>query len=144
MEWIYLILSFIGGVGLAFQSSVNAELGKKMGTLEVALIAYIVGTLVLFVMTMCFGKGDFTAGLTFPKWKLFVGVMGALFIFIMVSSIPKIGVAPAVSAAIVGQMILGTVMDHFGLFGSPTIPINPYRIAGLVFMFLSMFLFYKR
>lgn len=144
MEWVYAILSFIGGIGLAFQSGVNAELGKKMGTLEVALLAYGVGTLMLLVMTIFLGKGDISLGLTFPKWKLLAGVMGALFIFIMTTVIPNIGVAPAVSAAIMGQLFLGMILDHFGLFGSPAVPINLYRIAGLFFMFISIFLFYKK
>lgn len=144
MDWLYLLLSFIGGIGLAFQATVNGELGKKVGTIEVACIAYTVGTLALFIMAYFFGKGNLMSALSFPKWKLFVGLLGALYIFIVILSVPKIGVASAIIATIVGQLFLSTIVDHFGLFSNSPTPISRYRLLGLVLMILSTYLFYKK
>lgn len=144
LEWVYLLLSFAGGVGLAFQASVNGELGRKIGTVEVACMAYTIGAIFLFSVAYFFGKGNIEAALSFPKWKLFIGLMGAIYIVIMVLSVPKIGVAAAIAATIVGQIFLSTLADHFGFFGNPSIPIGPYRILGIILMLLALYCFYKK
>ncbi|UOQ92234.1 DMT family transporter [Halobacillus shinanisalinarum] len=144
MSWLYLLLSIIGGAVLALQAGVNGELGKRMGTIEAAFVAYSAGTLVLLLGTLIFGKGSVGLLFSFQSWKWFIGILGALYIFIMVVAIPKIGAANAIIAAILGQLVIGMVIDHFGLFGVKTLPINLYRIAGIVLMFISLLLFFKR
>jgi transporter family-2 protein len=143
MNWIFLLLSVLGGAGLAFQAGVNGQLGRKIGTLETAFLAYAVGTLTLLCFMLFFGKGNIAAVFSFPKWKWFIGVFGALYIFIMVLSVPKIGTASAIIAAIIGQVIVSMIVDHFGLFGGRMIPINLFRVSGVILMFISLILFYK-
>ncbi|WP_257347992.1 DMT family transporter [Pseudalkalibacillus decolorationis] len=144
MNWFFLLLSIIGGAGLAFQAGVNGELGKRMGTIEAAFVAYSVGTLALLLGTIFFGKGSLGALFSFHTWKWFIGVLGALYIFIMVVTIPRVGAATAIIAAILGQLVIGMIIDHFGLFGGKTLPINFDRIAGVVLMVISLFLFFKK
>ncbi|MEN6412952.1 MAG: DMT family transporter [Veillonellales bacterium] len=144
MNWIYLLISFFGGVGLAFQASVNGELGQKIGTFETSLIGYTVGAVMLLCITLLFGHGNILMAANVTKWKLFVGVLGAMYMFIMVLSVPKIGAASAIIAGIMGQLVLGMISDHFGLFGSPVIHFSGYRMAGIVLMFVATLLFYKR
>lgn len=143
MNWLFLLLSIIGGAGLAFQAGVNGQLGRRMGTLEAAFLAYAVGALALLLFTILVGNGDLSSALSFSKWKLFVGVFGALYIFVMVLSVPKIGAASAIIAAIVGQVIIGMVLDHFGLFGARMIPIDLSRVLGVILLFIALVLFYK-
>lgn len=142
-HWFFLLLSIIGGAGLAFQAGVNGELGKKIGTIEVGFLAYSVGTAALLLFTIFSGKGDPSAIFSFPKWKLFVGVLGALYIFITILSIPKIGAAPTIVAAIVGQVIMSLIIDHFGLFGTEEHPINFSRASGFFLLLFSLFLIFK-
>lgn len=144
MDWIYLLISFMGGIGLAFQASVNGELGQKMGAFETSLIGYTAGAVMLLIITLIFGHGNILMSAHVTKWKLFVGVLGAMYMFIMVLSVPKIGAAPAIIAGIMGQLVLGTISDHFGFFGNPVIHFSGYRMAGIVLMFVAMLLFYKK
>ncbi len=143
MNGLYLLVCFIGGAALAFQASVNSEVGRRIGTLEVACLAYGVGTLALAAAVYFGGQGNFAALLTLSKWKWFAGLLGATYIFIIVLSVPKIGVAPAIIATIAGQLFLSTVIDHFGLFGNALTPVNGSRIAALGLMLLATYLFYK-
>lgn len=142
MNGFFLLLSVIGGAGLAVQAGINGSLGKKIGALEASFLAYAVGTLALLCFTFFFGKGDLSAVLFVSKWKWFIGILGALYIFVMVLSVPKIGTASAIIAAIVGQVMIGMIMDHFGL-GGQTISINWFRILGVILMFFALILFYK-
>ncbi|GAX89069.1 DMT family transporter [Effusibacillus lacus] len=65
-------------------------------------------------------------------------------IFMMVLVVPKIGVATALVCVITGQIFASTVIDHFQLFGGRQIPIDGKRIAGILFLALALWLFYKR
>ncbi|MBD1382808.1 DMT family transporter [Metabacillus arenae] len=144
MNWLFLLLSIIGGAGLAFQAGVNGELGKRMGTIEAAFVAYTVGSFVLLIGTVFFGKGSLGALFSFQAWKWFVGALGASYIFIMVAAIPRVGASAAIIGAILGQLLIGMIIDHFGLFGGKTLPINLYRMAGAVLMIISLLLFFKK
>lgn len=57
MNWFFLLLSVLGGAGLAFQAAINGPLGKKIGTLEVSFLAYAVGTLALLCFTIFLARG---------------------------------------------------------------------------------------
>ncbi|SFF05416.1 DMT family transporter [Alteribacillus iranensis] len=143
MKILFMILSLIGGAALAFQAGVNGEIGKRIGTIEASFLAYAMGTVALFLFSLTLGKGDMSQVWSLPKWQMFIGVLGASYIFIMVLSVPQIGAGTAFVAAILGQVIIGMVLDHFGLFGAKLIPISMERIVGVILMGISLFLFYK-
>jgi transporter family-2 protein len=45
---------------------------------------------------------------------------------------PKIGVGLFLAALIAGQLSGGVVLDHFGVFGAATRPIDVVRVLGIV------------
>lgn len=143
-NWLFLLLSIAGGAGLAFQAGVNSQLGKKIGTIEIAFLAYSVGAAALLLLMIFLGKGDLSAISSFPKWKLFVGVLGASYIFITILCIPKIGTASTIVAAMVGQVIIGLIIDHFGLFGAQENPITLSRSMGFILLLVSLFLLFLK
>ncbi|QQK75413.1 DMT family transporter [Salicibibacter cibarius] len=143
MTWLFVLFTVLGGAALALQAGINAQIGKQIGTIEASFLAYGVGTIALLVATFVVGKGDFAQISTLPKWNLFIGVLGALYIFIMVLSVPEVGAGTAMIAAILGQVIIGMVLDHFGMFGVEVMPINFQRIAGVLLMGVALYLFYK-
>jgi transporter family-2 protein len=61
-----------------------------------------------------------------------------------IMAVPKIGVASALIALVIGQLTTSTIIDHFELIGGRHIPIDWKRIVGLVFLVIALFLFYKK
>ncbi|MGE7878731.1 DMT family transporter [Peribacillus muralis] len=41
---------------------------------------------------------------------------------------------------IIGQILIGTIIDHFGLMGGARIPAGLKKVAGIVVLFISLFL----
>ena len=87
------------------------------------------------------GSGNVLAVLTIPKWQLIGGLLGAFFVVVSVLVVPQIGVAATFMAVIIGQIILGALINHFGWFGAPRIPIDAKKIIAIVLMFISLYLF---
>ena len=72
----------LGGAAVAFQVQINGGLGKRTGVLEASFISFGIGTLALFFIVLFFGKGNFMAVSTVPKWQLFGGLLGAFYVIV--------------------------------------------------------------
>ncbi|BAK16226.1 uncharacterized protein SSIL_1803 [Solibacillus silvestris StLB046] len=143
MKLIIAFLALIGGSAVAIQSQINALFSKKVGVLESATVSFMVGALALFFLAFFFGKGNFLNVFTVPKWQLIGGLLGAFFIVINIFSVNLIGVAATFMAVIIGQILVGAIIDHFGLFGGVVYPINMTKLIALALMFVGIYLFNK-
>ncbi|MGG3007643.1 DMT family transporter [Geobacillus stearothermophilus] len=100
------------------------------------------GTIVLFLVQLFFGKGELLAMFSTPKWQLTGGILGAFYVFVMVLIVPKVGVANSLAAVIAGQLVMSSIIDHFGLFGGQRIPFDMTRLAAIACLFLALWLFF--
>jgi bacterial/archaeal transporter family-2 protein len=141
MKILFPLLAIIGGIAIAIQGQINGGLGKKAGVLEASFISFFIGTLALFFSVLFFGKGNLLAMFEVPKWQLFGGLLGAIYVIIAIFAVPKIGVASTLVAVIAGQIIMGAIIDHFGLFGGTRIPIDVKKIVAIMLLFISLYLF---
>ncbi|CAM4055896.1 DMT family transporter [Lederbergia lenta] len=140
---IYIIISILGGMLAGIQAPVNGELGKKIGTFEGALFSFFIGTLFLTFIVLFFGKGQMSGISAVPKWQLVGGFIGAIFVMTIIIAVPHLGVALTILSAIIGQVLISMVIDHFGFFGVEVIPINWNRVIGLILMFTALFFIYR-
>jgi len=139
MPVIALFVAFIAGVAMAVQGSVNAVLGKIIGLLEAAFVVHAVGmaVLILALLVLRFGHGNF-GSLSQAPWYLYLGgLLGVIIICGVVASIPRLGVAIATTAIIVGQVGTALVIDHFGLFGLEKAPFTWMKAAGIALLALG-------
>jgi bacterial/archaeal transporter family-2 protein len=143
MNWNILFLVLLAGSATAIQAGVNGELGKKTGFIEAAFVSFAVGTIFLFLLLIFTRKGNVFVAMEVPKWQLTGGLLGAIYILIMVVAVPKIGIAAALITLIVGQLSASTLIDHFGIIGDRPIPIDLKRVGALAMMGISVWLFYK-
>ncbi|MDZ5472102.1 DMT family transporter [Bacillus sp. 31A1R] len=144
MNFIYPILALLGGLAVGIQAIINGGLGKKTGTIEASFLSFSIGTLALLFIVLFFGKGNITAIASVPKWQLTGGLLGAFYVFIMVLVVPKLGVASSLMAVIVGQLLMGAIIDHFGLFGGKQIPFDGNKLFAVVIFFIAIYFFYRK
>jgi transporter family-2 protein len=132
-EALALLLAALSGILMAVQGSVNAGLSKAIGILESNLFVHISGTLLLLCLLyiLKLGKGNFTMYTEAPWYAFLGGVVGVGIIYLVVASIPRVGVANATTAIIVGQVLAALIIDHFGLFGLQRMPCNWCQLLGL-------------
>jgi transporter family-2 protein len=95
----------------------------------------------LFFAVLFFGKGNLLAMSAVPKWQLIGGLLGALYVTILILVVSKIGVTATFAAVIAGQIVVGALIDHFGLFGGMRVPIDAKKIVSIVLLFTSLYLF---
>jgi transporter family-2 protein len=144
MHWSIMLLVVLGGAAVATQAGVNGVLGKSIGVFEATLVSFLVGTAALLAATLAFGRGSVSAVLTVPRWQLAGGLLGAFYVFANVLGAPRLGVTTTIVGVITGQLLAGSLIDHFGVLPGRHVPLDRYRVMGLVLMAGALFLFYKK
>jgi transporter family-2 protein len=131
---LLLFLMFCGGIAIALQPSINGRLAQKVGTLESSCISFAVGTLLLLAAVLVAGKGSIKGVANTSWWELSGGGLGAFFVTMTIVAIPRIGTTAALAAVIGAQLFTGCLLDHFGLFGFRTIPLDGKRAIGVALL----------
>ncbi|HMS40290.1 MAG TPA: DMT family transporter [Pyrinomonadaceae bacterium] len=145
-NYFFMFLAVLTGVAMATQATVNSKLaGYVESPVSAGFISFAVGTVALFVLMLLTGVPLNTLVLSknAPPITWIGGFLGAFFVLIMASAVPRIGVALAFSLAIAGQMLTALTIDHLGWLGAPEKPLNLWRIFGAVLIMCGVILIRK-
>jgi transporter family-2 protein len=137
--------ALVAGVAGSIQVVVNATLGRRIGVVDAAAFGAVVAMLVLVTATVFVRSGDgVAAAFKEPPWLWLGGVMGALIVTAIAYSPPRIGTFATIGIIVAGQLVMGALIDAFGLFGVERIPLDPARVTGLVLLAAGALLVLKR
>ncbi|SDQ05602.1 DMT family transporter [Virgibacillus salinus] len=143
MGILMILFTFLGGITLSAQSAINGTFSRKAGTIETTLLTFLTGTMFLAIVILFFGNGNVFAILEVPKWQLSAVFLGVLFLLFIIAAVPKIGVIATNITVIIGQLVVGIVIDNFGWFNSLVIPLDMKRYFALLFMIIALYFIYK-
>ena len=140
----YLGMMMAAGLLFGLQSPINAQLSRSVGVLEGSFLSFLGGTLVLGIAVLLFGKGHVGGVFGVPAWQLVGGLLGATVLFNTILCVPHIGVLPTLMAMILGNLIMGCIIDHFGWFGIPVNLFTWRRFLGVLLVLLGLFIAFRR
>lgn len=158
MDALLLLLAFGAGIAAATQILVNGALGEERGVPEALLVSVTVtyGSAVSFMLIRFALLGQLNlntpgrpllyllplaiiALLAFLglmrglEWYYFLGgLAGALIVFTVAFTGPRIGIATTSAALIAGQMIGAILWDHMGLLTQAKDPIDALKVVGVL------------
>ncbi|HET9862491.1 MAG TPA: DMT family transporter [Steroidobacteraceae bacterium] len=143
MKGLAYVLGITAGFGLALQVGMNAQLRKVLQSANAAaLISFLVGTAallaLLLVTRVALPTRDSIAAV--PAWAWFGGLFGAFYVAISTIVASELGAASLLALALVGQLTMALVVDHFGWLGLPVNPITFTRLAGVALLGIGVWL----
>jgi transporter family-2 protein len=142
------IVALFTGIAIGTQSTITSRVGNIIGDVRTGLFTNFIGGLIagLFVLIVFFCDG--TASWSVPRTILgFVGLSGLLGIFIITGisfSLQRAGVAAGLATIILGQLVLSTLVDTWGIGGAEPIPLSFQRVLGLLVTALGVLLLLPR
>jgi transporter family-2 protein len=80
------------------------------------------------------GFGGLADAFRAPAWMWLGGVRGLTVVFTITFAQPRIGATATIGILIAGQLVMGLLIDRFGLFGVEQIAISPVRLAGVALL----------
>lgn len=140
--YLYLGFALLGGFLLANQNPINADLRRIVGSPFLASgISNFVGSVFLGVITLVttqtlFPSWGFVS--SHPAWIWLGGLLGGIFLTSNVLLFPRLGAVQTVILPILGQILMGSLIDNFGWFGAMHLPLSLIRAVGIVITLLGV------
>jgi transporter family-2 protein len=129
-------LAIMAGLAGSVQVAVMGRFGGRVGVFE----ALAFSTAVQLVFSVCIllavrgGLGGLNQVFRTPVWMWIGGFMGFTVVTSITFAQPRIGATAVIGILIAGQLVMGALIDRFGLFGVEQIAISPARAAGIVLL----------
>jgi transporter family-2 protein len=131
-----VVLAATSGLAGSVQAAVMGELGERVGIVPAValsvIVAFLCGIAALLVWERSFS--GVRAALQEPAWLWIGGLMSIFIVFAVTVGPPRIGVTATVALVIAGNLLSAAVIDRYGFFGQDVIPIDRWRLLGLLLL----------
>lgn len=112
------------------------ELGERVGIAPA--LAFAVGVSLVCALGVLIAWERSFAGARSaaeqPWWLWLGGVMSVFIVLAITVATPRIGVAATIGVVIAGNLVSAALIDRYGLFGQDVIPIDRWRLLGLLLL----------
>jgi bacterial/archaeal transporter family-2 protein len=140
---LIILFGIAGGMAVGVQTPIISEMGQKVGFTASSFIVYMGGALLSGVLLL-FQRGENIRDWPRLPWYMLIsGFLGLILYQAINVTLPRVGGTLMITLIIVGELLAGIVIDHFGWLGVPLHPINIPRIAGVVVLMLGAYLISK-
>lgn len=143
-ELIGIIYSLMGGLFITVQSVFNTRVSDRIGLWETTVFVHIVGLLFGLLMMAFVGKGDFKGLSNVNKIYMIGGALGVMIVYSVMTGITILGASLSVGILVISQLIFATIIDSYGLFGSPQIEFSFSKFLGIVIMIVGILVFQSK
>ncbi len=137
--WLAILLAVVCGAGVAVQSRINGELGRRLGDgFAAAAISFGTGLVILLVVLAAAPAGrrgiarvrEAVAGGELRWWYVCGGAAGAFLVLSQGLTAAALGVALFTVSVVAGQTVSGLVLDRVGIGPGGRRPLTPARVVG--------------
>jgi len=138
---LWILLGILAGLVLPIQTLVNTRLRASTGTpFSSSMISFAVGTVTLLIVATAVTGGNYGIAQAFnePLWIWFGGLLGVVALTGNILLFPHLGAVQTVVLPIAGQVIMGLIVDHFGLFESPQSSLTAVRAIGAIIVLIGV------
>jgi len=135
-----ILVGLISGVAVGLQSPLASMITQRLGTLESIFIIHIGGALLIAIPLIFAGGGNLGNWRSLPWYALLAGSMGLIVVAGVSFMIPRVGVATSITLIVAGQLVISSILDHYGLLGVNVRTMDLPRILGLIIVFVGAWL----
>lgn len=144
-----IVLAITAGFFIVLQLSINNTLSRYIGNLPTAFTTHIVGAVVAMVIigVQLWYSPAMANSLqqwrTAPWYAYTGGALGVIVVTVALYAVQLLPMATMFAVVTVSQLVLGSCIDHYGLFGMPKVAINAQKIFGILALGLGVYLLKK-
>ena len=146
MTYFYILIAVLIGALTPIQGGINSQLSTILKhPLQASFISFTGGFLILLIIVLVLNKPFPGFGeMQKTPWYLFTGgAFGVAFVSAIIILIPRIGATNLIAAALVGQLVMSVIVDHYGLLKVPVHEISWIRIVGVLLLIGGVLLVQK-
>lgn len=136
-NWWVILIGLLGGVAVGLQAPLAGAMGQRVGGTASSFIIHISGAVFSGLWLLVRGGERIREWRSLPWYMLAAGIFGLILYQTISVTLPRLGSTMMVVLIIIGQLVLGVIVDHFGLFGVTQRPVDLLRILGIVALILG-------
>lgn len=137
--FLIILIGLAGGMAIGVQGPLSSVITQKLGSLESVFIIHLGGAIAALI-PMAFVGSKLGQWKDVPWYALVAGSLGLIVITAMGYMIPRIGAAGALITLLAGQILVASILDHFGLLGMTPRAIDLQRVIGFGVVMLGVWL----
>lgn len=137
---VTVAVGIFGGLCVGLQGPIATQIGRRLGSTASSFVVHVSGT-VLSGLLLLARRGENIQNWRSLSWYMLgSGLFGLLLYLSINHTMPRLGAATALALIIIGQLTVGLVVDHFGLFDSAVRHVDAWRMAGVALLLAGGYL----
>jgi transporter family-2 protein len=137
---ILIVVAVIGGISVALQAQMMGLLDKSIGTLEGVFVTYAGGGLLIALILIFMRGGNLGAWQSVPWYAYSSGALGLVIVGAIGYSAPRLGLVATFTIIVSAQFVVAALIDHFGILGAATRPLDLSRMLGIALLLAGIWL----
>jgi len=138
--WLVIIIGLIGGVAVGLQAPIGGSMGARIGGTAGSFIIHLGGLIFSGLLLFLRGGERIRDWSTLPWYMLGAGIFGLILYLTISVTQPRLGSAMMIVLIIIGQLLVGVMLDHFGLLGVDVRQIDISRVLGILALIAGAYL----
>ncbi len=137
---LVVAIGLLGGAAVGTQAPIAGAMGQRIGGASSSLIVHLGGAVASLALLIVRRGELINEWRSLPWYMLGCGAFGLVLYLSLTHTIPRVGATTAITLLIVGQLLAGLVIDHFGAFGVVTRTVDASRIAATLLLLAGAYL----
>jgi len=138
--WLVIVIGLLGGVAVGIQSPIAGAIGQRVGGTASSFIVHLSGAVFSGLLLFVRGGEKIRDWHTLPWYMLGAGVFGLILYQTINITLPRLGSTMMIALIIIGQLLTGVLIDHFGLLGVAARHIDLPRVIGILALLVGGYL----
>ena len=134
------LIGMLGGVAVGLQGPIAAQMGKRVGGVASSFVVHVSGAFLSGALLLARGGEEIRNWRSLSWYMLGAGAFGVVLYLTINHTMPRLGATAALALIIIGQLSMGILIDHFGLFGVAVRQLDAWRAAGLLLLLAGGYL----
>ncbi len=138
-----VLIGLLGGVAVGLLSPLSGVVSEQVGGAASSFIIHVGGAIVSGLLLLFRGGEKIENWRRLPWYMFGLGSLGVVLYVTLSYTIPRLGATSAVTLIVVGQLVMGLLLDSFGWFGLPIRPIEGTKVLAVGLLLFGSYLMLK-
>lgn len=129
-----VLIGILGGLAVGMQGPIVSSMSQRIGSAAGSFVVHVSGAFISGLLLIGRGGENIQNWRSLSWYMLGSGFFGVVLYLTLNQTMPRLGATTALALIIIGQLVMGIFIDHFGLFGVSTHHVDVARVLGAVLL----------
>ncbi len=137
---VTVLIGVLGGLAVGMQGPIVSSMSQRIGSAAGSFVVHVSGAILSGILLIGRGGENIQNWRALSWYMLGSGFFGVVLYLTLNHTMPRLGATTALALIIIGQLAMGLLIDHFGLFGVAVRHLDLLRLAGAALLIVGGYL----